>query len=165
MKHHIIPLIFLIVDITAHQILGRNLITILATYFVFQCFNEPDNYKIYISIGFLLIEDFIITGQIGLITIPIIITIFLGRILRNSFKGNLTIPAQFLFLGLFLMLDATLKTIFFGQIILVQSTLSKIMINMVLMSLILLGTWGSRFLALSKRGKSGLQTGRMPYKV
>ena len=165
MTNILTPLIFLIIDLAFYQILGQDFISILTCYFVFLCFSENIHKKIYSAAGIILIEDFISTDQIGLIIIPIIIIMFLGQILRNSFKGNIAIVSQFVVLGLFISLNTVLKSVFLGQNISLQSTLSKILINMGLMSLILLGTWGNRFLTLLKRGKSGLQTGRMPYKV
>jgi len=165
MTNIIIPIIFLFTDLIFHQILGQGLISTLSVYFVFQCFQSNKNWSPYTSALFILIQDFIATGQVGLILLPIIFTIFISQILRNSFKGNITIPAQFLVLSLFIASESLLKNAFLGQNMPVQSTLYKILINLILISLILLGTWGSRFLAMSKRGKSGLQTGRMPYKV
>lgn len=141
-----ISLLFFLFDFTLYAICDRWVISSLVAYFVYA--GVKDNVRI-LPFFLLLLQDFFLYGRFGwglVYLIPLVAGIMLMKKICHRYWWTLGGYVLLLPLG------STLGHIF-GIII-------------VMTFLIVFGTRGNRFLSVFRvrRGKSGLQTGWMPYK-
>ena len=139
----------------------------LLTYFIF-CQNKlKDRYSIkcfYVPIFLILMQDFFINDKLGLGLIYVAFLILFVPKFKSIFKVHICLLGAFLLICMIIMQDFVIKRCIIGQNIVIYSTITKIFINIIIGYLVLLGTRGNRSFFYKKGGKSGLQTGRMPYK-
>jgi hypothetical protein len=104
----------------------------------------------FFTIALFLLEDFFMRGRFGYALIYLIPTLIGGSFLLSLLHRQWRIASGYLLI------------VGYGAL---GSTFFQILANIIMATFLLLGTRGSRFLPFlrSRRGKSGLQTGRMPY--
>lgn len=147
----VIQLLFLFLDFLMYAIFNQPVGSFLLVYLIF-CYMSKSYLSLYdfLTIILILLEDFFMYNRFGHNLLSLLTMLIFGRFLLILVHKQWRIASGYLLILVYGCLESTVLQIF---------------VNIILESLILLGTRGNRFLPFSRigRGKSGLQTGRMPY--
>lgn len=160
-------IIFLLFDFIFHVLFYISIVYALRAYFILSLFSRDRTFtwKV-IVLSSILLQDCFLYGRFGMCLIWLIPIIFLIGVVKQHIHSAFWI----IFIYLFVVTIDLFEMLFIRKLVLMQqisleSTGVQILITIGITSLILLSIRGNRFLAFwLKRGKSGLQTGRMPYK-
>jgi hypothetical protein len=147
----VIQFLFLFFDFLMYSLFNQPVGSFLLAYLIF-CYMSKSRLSLYdcMTIFLLLVEDFFMYNRFGHNLLSLLIMLIFGRFLLILVHQQWRIASGYLLILVYGCLESTILQIF---------------VTIVLETFILLGTRGNRFLPFLRigRGKSGLQTGRMPY--
>ena len=143
-------LLFFFLDFLCFSFLNKWLIYLSLTYFVAILFSNFKTKSIILLFLCLLIQDCFINGRFGLATTYLLpMFLFTPKICKTFRFAGIVFPYVFLILAI--LIDAFfIKKWILGLNIYWHSTLLKILINIIVEYLILLGMWGNRSLLYFK---------------
>jgi|GEM_PF-1413600 hypothetical protein len=167
----VLPILYFLFDFVFLGVSNNWSVRLLLTYFIFyMCIHHKDRFITKHSIGILLLllaQDVFIYGRFGISLLylaPILLCMFI-----SSFFCDIKMFAfRYLFLISALFSEFfILKKGYFAAKVPFKSLFLSISVNIILMIILVpIGMRGNRFFYFfnKKRGKSGLQIGRMPHK-
>lgn len=165
----LLPISLFFLDFIIHALCYEWYLYSLLAYFITLLFSNSERYLCkYVALFLLLIQDTFLYGRFGLSLAYLVPLLCCVKFIRIVFNERFAVVLNYVLLIFIFLFDAIIiKKWLFMRYVAVQSTIFKIIVNIIVMNLILFGTQGSRFLFFLgiKRGKSGLQAGRMPYEV
>ena len=145
------PLVLFFIDFIAFILLGKWFFYTLLSFFILCQFklNQEKRFSFwlfYVPISLILLQDNFINVRFGLPLFYLVPAIFFSSKIRLFLDNAIIIVFNLFLVAVFFLQDFLIKWAVLGQNVCLNSTISKISINIILIHLVLLGIWGNRSL-------------------